>query len=183
MSAMKAVSFSSFALVRSVEILVFVEQLVDLDFLLARLDDDVVRVVDDLLEITQRDVEQVAHRARQRLEEPDVRDGHGELDVTHALAPHLAQGHFDAAAIADHAAIADALVLAAMTFPVLDRTENALAEQAVLFRLERAVVDGLGLGDFAPRPPVAEALQLEALALLRDPWGRESPRATRCGPG
>ena len=163
---MKAASFSSFAFVRSVEILVLVEQLVRCDFLLARLDDDVVRVVDDLLEITQRDVEQIAHRAGQRLEEPDVRDGHGELDVPHALATHLAQGHFDAATVADHAAIADALVLAAMAFPVLDRTEDALAEQAVLLRLERAVVDRLGLGDLAPRPPVAEPLQLQALALL-----------------
>src|SRR6185436_1112275 len=140
--------------------------LAHLDFLLARVDDDVVRVVDDLLEVTERDVEQVAHRAGQGLEEPDVGDGNGELDVPHALAAHLRQGHFDAATVANHAAIADALVLAAMTLPVLDRTENALAEQAVLFRFERAVVDRLGLGDFAPRPPRAEALELETLALL-----------------
>ena len=92
MSARNAASPSSFAFVRSVEVLVLVEQLVVLDFLLARLDDDVVRVVDDLLEITQRDVEQVAHRAGQGLEEPDVRDGNGELDVPHALAAHLATG-------------------------------------------------------------------------------------------
>ena len=118
------------------EILVFVEELVDRRFLLARLDDDVVGVVDDLLEIAQRDVEEVAHRAGQGLEEPDVRDGNGELDVTHALAAHLAEGHFDAATVADHAAIADSLVLTAMAFPVLDGTEDALAEQAVLLRLE-----------------------------------------------
>src|SRR5262249_9041047 len=149
------------------EVLVLVEELVDLDFLLPRLDDDVVRVVDDLLEITKRDVEQVAHRAGQGLEEPDVRDGNGELDVTHALAPHLAQGHFHAATVADNAAIANSLVFAAVAFPVLDRTEDALAEQAVFLRLERAVVDGLGLGDFAPRPPAAEPLELETLALLR----------------
>src|SRR6185437_5327477 len=74
--------------------------------------------------------------------------------------------HFDAAPVADHAAIADALVLAAMAFPVLDRTEDALAEQAVLFGLERAVVDGFGLGHLAPRPPAAKPLQLEAFALL-----------------
>src|SRR4029079_7999381 len=119
-----------------VEILVFVEELVDADVLLARLDDDVVRVVDHLLEITERDVEQVAHRTGQGLEEPDVRDGNGELDVTHALAAHLAQGHFDAAAVADDTAVANSLVFAAMAFPVLYRTENALAEQAVLLGLE-----------------------------------------------
>src|SRR5215510_5055634 len=155
-----------FRLRAKVQILFFVEELVDLNVLVARVDDDVVRVIDDLLEITQRDVEQVAHRAGQGLEEPDVGDGNGELDVTHALATHLAQGHFDAAAVADHTAIANSLVFAAVTFPVLDGTENALAEQAVLFRLERAVVDCLWLGDFTPRPPVAEPLQFEALALL-----------------
>src|SRR5689334_4744137 len=149
-----------------VEVFVFVEQLVRRDVLLARLDDDVVRVIDDLLEITERDVEQVAHRAGQGFEEPDVRDGNGELDVTHALATHLAQGHFDAAAVADDTAVTNSLVFAAMALPVLYGTENALAEQAVLLRLERAVVDRLGLGDFAPRPPIAETLELETLALL-----------------
>src|SRR6185437_1331087 len=99
---------------------------------------------------TERDVEEVAHRTGQGLEEPDVGNGDGELDVAHALAAHLAEGHFDAAPVADHAAIADALVLAAMAFPVLDRTEDALAEQAVLLRLERAIVDGFGLGHLAP---------------------------------
>src|SRR2546426_4892491 len=34
-------------------------------------------------------------------------------------------------------------------------------------RLERAVVDGLGLRHLAPRPPGPLALQLEALTLLR----------------
>src|SRR6185295_1410964 len=113
--------------------------------------------IDHLLEITERDVEQVAHRAGQGLEEPDVRDGNGELDVTHALAAHLAQGHFDAAAVADDTAVTNSLVFAAMAFPVLYRTEDALAEQAVLLGLERAVVDRLGLGHLA-RGPAADLL-------------------------
>src|SRR5437667_3724279 len=67
-----------------------------------------------------------------------------------------------------------------MTLPVLHRTEDALAEQPVPLRLERAVVDGLGLGHLAPRPPGPLALQLEALALLRvarpaDLLGRGDP--------
>ena len=73
------------------EVLVLVEQLVLFDLLLARIDDDVARVVDDPLEVPERDVDQVAHRARQRLEEPDVGHRHAELDVAHALPPHLAQ--------------------------------------------------------------------------------------------
>src|SRR5205814_9530311 len=139
-----------------VEELVLVEKLILDDVLLARIDDYVVRVVDDLFEITQRQIDQVAHWRGQGLEEPDVRDGYGELDVTHALATDTAQGDFDAAAIADHSTVANSFVLAAVAFPVLDRTEDTLAEQAILFRLERAVVDGLGLENLAPRPPGAQ---------------------------
>ena len=53
-----------------------------------------------------------------------------------------------------------------MALPVLDRPEDALAEEAVLLGLERPVVDGLGLEDLAPRPPVAQAGHLQPLALL-----------------
>ena len=148
------------------EVLVFVEQLALTHFLRARIDDDVVRIVDHLLEVTERDIEQVAHRGRQGLEEPDVRNRHSQFDVTHALAPDLAERDFHAAAVTDHAAIADSLVLTAVAFPVLDRTEDALAEQAVLLGLERAVVDGFGLGDFAPRPPGAQAGHFQPFALL-----------------
>src|SRR5512140_1887183 len=137
-------------LLAQVQEFIFVEELVRFDFLRAGLDDDVIRVIDDLLEITQRDVVQIAHRAWQRLEEPDVRDGYGEPDVPHALATDARQGHLVAATIADHAAIADALVLPAMALPVLDGTEDALAEQAILLGLERAVVDRLRLRDLAP---------------------------------
>src|SRR6266576_3669619 len=132
-------------LLLEVEELVLIEQLVLDDVLLARVDDDVVRVVDDLLEIPQREIDEIPHRTRQSLEEPDVSDGYGELDVTHALATDAAQGDFDAAAIADHATVTNSLVFAAVAFPVLDRTEDPLAEQAILLRLERAIVDGLGL--------------------------------------
>src|SRR2546430_16337993 len=114
-----------------------------LHLLLARLDHHVIRVVDHPLEIAQGHVEQVAHGRRQRLEEPDVRHRHRELDVTHALAAHLGQRDLHAAAVADDAAVADPLVLAAVTLPVLHRAENALAEQAVALRLEGPVVDGL----------------------------------------
>src|SRR2546421_7383489 len=95
-----------------------------------------------------------------------MRHRHRELDVTHALAPYLGQRDFDAAAIADHAAVADPFVLAAVALPILHRPEDALAEEPIPLRLERPVVDRLGLGHFAPRPPRALALQLQALALL-----------------
>ena len=114
--------------------------------------DDVGGEVDDLLEALRRDVEEVAEPARDTLEVPDVRDGRGQLDVAHALAAHLGARDLDATALADDALEADALVLAAVALPVLRRTEDLLAEQAVLLGLERAVVDRLRLLDLAVRP-------------------------------
>jgi hypothetical protein len=89
---------------------------------------------------------------RHALEEPDVRDRHGQLDVAHPLATDAGERDFDTATIADDAAMLDALVLAAGAFPVLHRTEDALAEQAALLGLERAVVDGFRVLDLALGP-------------------------------
>jgi hypothetical protein len=72
--------------------------------------------------------------------------------VAHPLAAHLGQGHFHAALLADHAAVLQALVLAAQALVVLDRPEDLGAEEAVALRLEGAVVDGLRLLHFAERP-------------------------------
>ena len=65
---------------------------------------------------------------------------------------------------------ANALELAAVTLPVLDRAEDPLAEETILLRLERSVIDRLRLGDLTPRPPGALPLKLQALTLLRIPW-------------
>src|SRR5882757_10661630 len=72
--------------------------------------------------------------------------------MAHALAPHAAERHFDRALLADDALVLHALVLAAQALVILDRPEDARAEQAVTLRLERAVVDGLGLLDLAVGP-------------------------------
>ena len=119
---------------------------------IARLDHHVGLEVEHGLKIAQRDVEQVPDAAGQSLEEPHVRAGRSQLDVAQALAADFRQRDFHAALVADHAAVLHALVLAAQTLPVGYRTENARAEQAIALRLEGAVVDGLGLGDFAMRP-------------------------------
>ena len=108
--------------------------------------------VDDLLEVLRRQVEQVAEPARHTLEVPDVGDRGGQLDVAHPLAAHLGASDLDAAALADDALEADALVLTAVALPVPGRTEDLLAEEPVLLRLEGAVVDGFRLLDLAVRP-------------------------------
>jgi len=92
-------------------------------------------------------------RPRHALEEPDMARRHGKFDVPHAP-PRRTRDKvtFHTATIADDAAMLDALVLAAGAFPVLHRTEDAFTEKAALFRFERAVIDRLGILDFALGP-------------------------------
>src|SRR5437868_9899246 len=72
--------------------------------------------------------------------------------MAHPLAADLRDGDLDAALLADDALVLHALVLAAQALVILDRAEDARAEQAVTLGLERAVVDGLGLLDLAEGP-------------------------------
>src|SRR5213076_1057025 len=116
------------------------------------------REVENLLELLRSHVDQVTDPARDTLEEPDVGDRGGQVDVAHALAPDLRAGHLDAAALADDALVADPLVLAAVALPVLGRTEDALAEQPILLGLQGPVVDRLRLGHLT-RGPAADLLR------------------------
>ena len=81
-----------------------------------------------------------------------MRDRRGEVDVAEALTAHLGLDDLDAALLADDPAVLHALVLAAVALVVLHRAEDLRAEEAIPLRLERAVVDGLGLLDLAVRP-------------------------------
>jgi hypothetical protein len=72
--------------------------------------------------------------------------------VSHALTTNLGAGDLDATTLTDDALVTDALVLTAVALPVLGGTEDLLAEKAVLFRLQCAVVDRLGLQHLAVRP-------------------------------
>src|SRR5690606_30150217 len=94
--------------------------------LLVDVDDHVRGAVDDHLEVLRRHVEQVAEAARHTLEVPDVRHRGGELDVAHALTTDGALGDPHAAALADDALEAHALVLAARALPVTARPEDLL---------------------------------------------------------
>ena len=116
-----------------------VEDLVDLllervDVLGARLvvdpRDDRGGEVQDLLEFLGSHVEQVADAAGHALEEPDVADRSGQVDVAHALAAHLRARDLHAAALAHDALVADALVLAAVALPVLGRDRRCARRRA-----------------------------------------------------
>ena len=118
----------------------------------ARIDHDVVLVIDDALELAGAHVEHEAEPRGHAFVEPDVRDRHRQLDVSHALTTHPRERHFDAATVADHALVLDPLVFSAGTFPVAGRTENALAKQAAFFRLERPIVDRFRIFNFTLAP-------------------------------
>src|SRR5262249_28068940 len=97
-------------------------------------------------------VEQVADAARQRLQEPDVGDRRGQVDVAEPLAADLGLDDLDAALLTDDAAGLHALVLSAVALVILYRPEDLRAEEAITLRLERPVVDGLRLLHLAVRP-------------------------------
>src|SRR5262245_62753950 len=79
-------------------------------------------------------------------------DWGGQLDVAHALAADAAVRDLDAAAVANHALVLHAAVLAAGALPILFRAEDAFTEQAVFFGAVGAVVDRFGLLDLAKGP-------------------------------
>jgi hypothetical protein len=134
------------------QVLLIGQQLAALEVGHAGLDDDEGLEVEHALDVAQGHVQQQADARRQRLQEPDVRDRAGQIDMAHALAAHLGQRDLDAALLADDAAMLEALVLAAQALVVADRAEDLGAEQAVALRLEGAVVDGLRLLDLAVGP-------------------------------
>src|SRR6201992_740025 len=72
--------------------------------------------------------------------------------MAHALAPDARQRHLDRALLADDALVLHPLVLAAQALVILDRPEDAGAEQAVALGLEGTVVDGFRLLDLAVGP-------------------------------
>ena len=134
------------------QVLLFGEQIHLLQIGIAGIDDDVLLVVQDGAQRGDRKIEQQPHARRHRAVEPDVRNRSGQFDMAHAFAPYPEMGHLDAAAVADHAPIANRLELPAVALPFLGGAEDALAEQAVLLRAQRAVIDGLRLLDLAVGP-------------------------------
>ena len=72
-------------------------------------------------------------------------NGNNKLNVTTTLTTHLLFGYLNTTTVAHDIAIAYAFILAAMALIVLNRTKDALAEQAVALWLIGTIVDGLGL--------------------------------------
>ena len=109
------------------------------------IDNDKVLVINDALQSTRGHIKHEAQAGWHAFIEPNVRDGHGKVDVTHALTAHAGEGNLNTATVADDAFMLDALILAARAFPIACRTEDTLAEEAAFFRLKSAIIDGLGI--------------------------------------
>ncbi len=159
------------------QVLIVGQQLPALEVGHAGIDDDEGLEIEHALDVAQRHIEQQANTRWQRLQEPDVRDRAGQIDMTHALAAHLGQRDLDAALLAHDAAMLQALVLAAQALVVADRAEDLGAEQAVALGFEGTVVDGLRLLDLAVGPGAdhlrrrqadADGVELQDLTLLLD---------------
>ena len=134
------------------EVLVLGEEVEFLAAALTRADDHVLLIIDDGLQLLGRHAEQGGNLVRGALEVPDVGDGDGQGDMAHTLPAHLLFGHFDAAPVADDAAVADPLVFSAIAFVILGRTEDLLAEKTVFLRLIGPVVDRFRFQDLAAGP-------------------------------
>ena len=139
-------------LLHRVVVLGLTEQLQRLERRIARVGDQVILVIEHALQGVGRQVQHQPDAAGAALEEPDMRNGHGQLDMTHALPAHARDGDLDAATVAHHALVLDALVLAAGALPVPRGAEDALAKQAVALRAVGPVVDGLRILDLAVTP-------------------------------
>ena len=107
--------------------------------------DDVLREIQNPVQVLGRQVQHQPQAAGRPLGEPDVRHRRRQLNMPHPLAPNLGARYLHPAAVAGDAPVPDLLVLAAVALPVLSRTEDLLAEQPVLLRAQRAVVYRFGL--------------------------------------
>ena len=101
--------------------------------------------VEHFLQGSRGKVQDQAHPGGDSLKVPDMGNRSSQFDMSHPLPANGSLGDFHAAAVADHAFVADLFIFSTVTLPVLGRPEDPLAEQTVFFRLQSSVVDSLRL--------------------------------------
>ena len=72
--------------------------------------------------------------------------------MAHALTTHFSQCHFNAALLANHTAIFEALVLTAQAFVIFDWAKNLGTEKTIALRLESTIVNCFWFTNFTKRP-------------------------------
>ena len=139
-------------LLHHLSILLFAQDFLFVQGSVAGIQNHVGLEIEDTLQLPQAQVQQMPDPTGQPLEEPDMRTGTGQFDVTQTFPPNLGQSDLDPALVADHSPVLHPLVLPAETLPIGDGAKDLGAEQAVPLRLEGPVVDGLRFGDFPLGP-------------------------------
>jgi hypothetical protein len=129
-----------------------VEQFLELEGSIPRIHHDIFFKIQNLLQVPEGHVEEIADAGRNRFEKPDVDDAGGQLDMPQALAPHLGPDYLYPALITHDVPMLDPLKLAAVALPVLGWTEDLGTEQPVAFRLKGPVVDRFRLFHLAMGP-------------------------------
>jgi hypothetical protein len=65
-----------------------------------------------------------------------------KFNMTKTLTTNLGLGNFNAATVTDNSLIFNVFIFSTMTFPVLSRSENTIAEKTISLRLECSIVNG-----------------------------------------
>src|SRR2546430_7586202 len=97
-------------------------------------DDGVRFVINNFLDILCRHAEDMTDLIRQRVEIPDMHDGHGKRDMPEAFAAHGFRRYFYSAAVANNTFVPDTFIFTAKAFPIASRSEDLLAKESVFFR-------------------------------------------------
>jgi len=107
--------------------------------------------IENTLELFQGQVEHSRDPTRQRLEEPNVCNRTGQVNVTETFTTNLARNDLDTTLFTDDATVLHALVFAAVTLVVFSWPKDFGTEETITLRLECPVVNRFRLLNFAKR--------------------------------
>ena len=110
-----------------------------------RLNDYVLLIINDSIQFLGWHTQQVTNLIWKRTEVPDMSYRNNKFDMTSTLTTNFLLCYLNTTTITNDSLITDALVLSAGALVVLGRTENALAEQTITFRLVCTIIDGFRL--------------------------------------
>jgi hypothetical protein len=79
-------------------------------------------------------------------------DWRGEIDVSKTFTTNFRLDNFNAAFLADNAAMLHSFIFTAVALIVLDRTKDFCTEQTIAFWLECTIIDRLWFFDFTMAP-------------------------------
>src|SRR5262249_3624549 len=122
-------------------VLFFAQQLLLGDGCLAWIDDHILLEIEDLLQLSQRHIKEIADATGQPLKEPHMRHWACQLNMPKAFTAHFRLNDLHTAFLADDAAMLHALVFTTVALPIFCRAENLGAEKPVAFRFKGPIIN------------------------------------------